>query len=148
MKTLGTCFIERTDMVMSIIVDTVEDRIQNVILTVIDSIVVPKTELAIRSKNASSGQDVTSVTVNSERGEHIGVTAPFENASGNNIVLYSSNVNDEARNKIPDEVSELSVPGTRFDRQSHTDHCGRTPEWHSGSSISLNSLIFKPIFHT
>ena len=32
------------------------------------------------------------------------------------------NVSDETRNKIPDEVCELSVPKTRFDRQSHTRH--------------------------
>ena len=59
------------------IVDTVEERIQNAILTAIDSIVAPKIELATRSKNASSGQDGASVTANSERGEHIEVTARF-----------------------------------------------------------------------
>ena len=49
------------------IVDKVEVKIPNEILTVIDSVVAPKTELAIRSVNASSGQDKTSVTANSER---------------------------------------------------------------------------------
>ena len=38
------------------IVDTVEDRIQNAILTAIDNIIAPKIELAIRSLNASSGR--------------------------------------------------------------------------------------------
>ena len=47
-------------------------------------------------------------------------TATFDNASENNNVLLISNVNDETRNNIPDEVSELSVPETRFDRQPHT----------------------------
>ena len=47
-KNLERCFIERIDREMSIIVDTVEDRIQNAILTAIDSIVAPKIELAIR----------------------------------------------------------------------------------------------------
>ena len=56
------------DREMSNIVDTVEDRIQNAILTAIDNIVAPKIELAIRSINSSSGRDVTSVTPNSERG--------------------------------------------------------------------------------
>ena len=107
---------------MSNIVDTVEDRIQNAILTAIDNIVAPKIELAIRSINTSSGRDVTSVTANSERGEHIGIIATFENASGYNNVLHESNVNDETRNNISDEVSELSVPETRFDRQTHTHH--------------------------
>ena len=91
-------------------------------MTAIDNIVAPKIELAIRSLNASSGRDVTSVTANSERGEHIGINASSENASGNNNTLGVSNVNDETRHNIPDEVSELSVPETHFDGQAHTHH--------------------------
>ena len=67
-KTLERCFSERIDRQMNNNVDTVEDRIQNTNLTAIDNIVAPKIELAIRSKNASSGRDATSVTANSERG--------------------------------------------------------------------------------
>ena len=60
-NTLQSCFNERIDREMSNIVDTVDDRIQNAILTAIDSIVAPKIELAI---NASSGRDATSITAN------------------------------------------------------------------------------------
>ena len=119
-KTLERCFNERIDREMSNIVDTVEDRIQNAILSAIENIVAPKIELAIRSINASSGRDVTSVTANSERGEHVGINAPIENASGNNNILHVSNVNDETRHNIPDGVSDLSIPQTHFDRQAHT----------------------------
>ena len=122
MKTLERCFNERIDREMSIIVDTVEDRIHNAILTAIDNIVAPKIELAIRSINASSGRDVTSVAANSEHGERLEINASLENASGNNNILHVSNVNDETRHNIPDEVSELSVPETHFDRQAHTHH--------------------------
>ena len=107
---------------MGNIVHNVQDRIQKAILTAIDSIITPRSELAIRSINASFRRDATSVTANSERGEQIGINASFENASGNNNVLHVSNVNDETRNNIPDEVSELSVKGTHFDRQPHTYH--------------------------
>ena len=95
-------------------------------MAAIDNIVAPKIELAIRSMSASSGRNVTSVSANSERGEHVGINASFENASGNNNTLGVSNVNDETRHNIPDEVSELSVPETHFDRQPHTHHncCG------------------------
>ena len=55
----------------------VEDRIQNAILTAIDSLVAPKTELGIRSIYSSSGRDATSVAANSERGEHVGINTPF-----------------------------------------------------------------------
>ena len=121
-KTLERCFNERIDREMSNIVDTVEDSIQNAILAAIDNIVALKIELAIRSINASSGRDVTSVTSNSERGERVGFNASFENASENNDILRVPNVNDETRQNISDEVSELSVPETRFDRQPHTHH--------------------------
>ena len=83
-KTLERCFKERIDKEMNNIVDTVEDRIQNAILTGIDNIVAPKNELAIRSINASSGRDVTSVSTNLERMGHVGINTSFENASGNN----------------------------------------------------------------
>ena len=79
-------------------------------------------ELAIRSKKASSGRDVTRVTVSSERGEHVGITPPFGNTSGNKNVLHISKMNDETRNNIPNEVSGLLVPETNFDRQTHTYH--------------------------
>ena len=121
-KTLERCVNERIDREKSHIIDTVEDRIQNAILTAIDKIVAPKIELAIMSVNTSSGRDVTSVAANLERGEHVGINASFENASGNNNTLGVSNVNDETRHNIPDEVSELSVPETHFDQQAHTHH--------------------------
>ena len=63
-KTLERCFNEKIDREMSNIVNTVEDKIQNPFLTAIDNIVAPKIELAIRSLNASSGRDATSVTAN------------------------------------------------------------------------------------
>ena len=121
-KTLERCFNERVDREMNNIVDTVEDRIQNAILTAIDNIVAQKIELAIRSIGASSGRDVTSVSVNSERREHAGINASFENASGNNDTQVISKVNDETRHSITEEVSELSVPETHFDRQPQTHH--------------------------
>ena len=107
---------------MSNIIDAVEDRIQNAILTAFDNIVAPRIELAVRSITASSGRDVTSVSANSERREHVGINASFGNASGNNDTLGVSNANNETRHNIPDEVSELSVPETHFNRQPHTHH--------------------------
>ena len=65
-KNLKRCFNEGIDREMGKIVDTVEDGIQKANLTAIDSIITPKIELAVISKNASSGRDATSVLVNSE----------------------------------------------------------------------------------
>ena len=61
-------FNQRIDKEKGKNVDTVEDRVQNAILTAIDSITTPKIGLAIRSTNAFSGRDATSVMANSERG--------------------------------------------------------------------------------
>ena len=131
-KTLERYFNERIDKEMNNIVDTLEHRIQNAILTAIDNIVAPKFELAIRSKNASSGQNSTSVVKNSECREHVGINASFENASGNSNVQQVLNGNVETRNNISDEVSELSVPETRFDRQTRTHHrCILFKKWTS-----------------
>ena len=126
-KTLERCFNERIDREMNNIVDTVEDRIQNAILAAIDNIVAPKIELAIRSINASSGRDVTSVCANSERRERTGTNTSFENASENNNTIGVTNINDETRRNSKDGVSELSVPGTQFYRQSHTPHMMTDP---------------------
>ena len=147
MKTLVRCFKERIDRERSNIDDTVEDRVQNAILTAIDNIIAPKNDLAIRSINAFSGRVVTSVAANSERGEHVGINAFFENASANNNILHVSNINGETRQNIPDEVCELSVPETHFDRQPHTHHMvtGQTaetnqfPEFLTGRSLTPRS---------
>ena len=62
------------------------------------------------------------MSANSERREHVGINASFEKASENNNTLGVTNVNDETRHYIQDEVSELSVPETRFNRQPQTHH--------------------------
>ena len=57
-------------------------------------------------------------------------------------------MNDETRNNIPDEVTELWVPETRFDRQAHTHHMvtGQTtrtnqiPEFLSGRILTPRNL--------
>ena len=76
-KTLEGCFNGKIDREKANIVDTVEDRIQNASLTALDSSITPKMELAISLMNASSGRDVTNVMASSERGQNIGITAPF-----------------------------------------------------------------------
>ena len=121
-KTLERCFNEKIDREMCNIVDTVEDRIQNAILTAIDNIVAPKIELAIRSVNASSGRDVASASGNSERRDYEGINASFENASENNRTLGTTHINDETRCNSHDGVSEMPDPGTQFDRQSPTHY--------------------------
>ena len=93
----------------------------------------------MRLINASSGQDATSVTGNSDLGEPIRVIAPFENVSERNRTLPLLKVNDMTRNNIPDDVSEFSVAGTHFDRQPQHTH-------HSNVTNSFNNYFFKAVF--
>ena len=139
-KTLERCFNERIDREMSNIVDTVEDRIQNAILVAIDNIIAPKIELAIRSINASSGRDVTSVSGNSERRDHERMNTSFGSASENNGTLGMTNANDETRCHPHDRVGELSVAGTQFDQQSPAHHVvsgGSTENHHTNRKCFL-----------
>ena len=103
-RTLENCLTDRNDGEMDNVVDTVEYEIQNKILTAIDNTMTPRVELA-----ASSGREATSVIANSERGEHIGITASFEIVSSKNKSFHESSVNDETRGNIPDEISKVSV---------------------------------------
>ena len=107
MKTLERCFNERNDRELCNIIDTVQNRIQNANFTAIDRIITPKIELAVRSITASSVGDATSDMANSEREEHIEISAPFENVSERNNTLYvlTDNTNDETQNNIPDKVN-------------------------------------------
>ena len=143
-KTLERCFNERIDREMNNIVDTVEDRIQNAILTTIDNIVAPKIELAIRSLNASSGRDVTSMSANSERRDRTGINGSFENASENVNTLGVTDINDETRHNSQDAISELPVPGTHFDRQPHTHHIASGP---SNPNYHMTSGVGDEIHH-
>ena len=121
-KTSEECFHERIDTKIGNIVDTVEDQVQNVISAAMDRIFTPKVDLAIRSINASSERDSTSVMGNSERGKHRGVTAPLENVSERDNTLHVKHINDETRNIIQDKLSELSIPDTYLERQPQTHH--------------------------
>ena len=119
-KTLESCFNGRIDSGMGNIVDTVEDRIQNAIRIAIDRIINFKIELVIRLMKASCERVATRALAISERRQHIVITSPLENVSETNNTLHVLNIKYDTRNKVQEEVSELSVPETHFDRQRHT----------------------------
>ena len=93
-------FNERLDREMGNLVDTVDDTIQNEILTAIAKIITHRNELAVRSINASFGRNATNVTANSQHGERLEITASFENVSERNNTLHISNTSDETQKKL------------------------------------------------
>ena len=133
LNTLKRCFNERIDKEMGNIVDIVGNRIQKATLAAIDSIITPKIDLAVGLINASTGRDASSVMANSERGEHLWISAAVDNVSTRNNALHVFNMKDETRNSNPDEIGELSFSGTLFDRQPHTHH---------SNVPNLNAAIF------
>ena len=68
-KNFERSFNNKSDREMSKLVDTVEDKIQNAILTSMEKFVFPIIELAVGSINTTSGREATSVTASSERGK-------------------------------------------------------------------------------
>ena len=107
---------------MDIIIHTVDNKIQNTILTAIDTNITREIEVPHISMNASFGPDLIISMENSEHGEHVGTTVPFENVSGRNNTLHELNTNHETRRDSPDKVNELSVSVTHYDRQPHIHH--------------------------
>ena len=99
----------------------VADKIQISVLSAIDN-VIPRIELAVKSVTASSGWVAASITAKSEHRGHTGINTFFESVSERIFTNHEINADDETRRNIPDEVSELSVPRTHLDRQSHTHH--------------------------
>ena len=85
---------------------------------------------------------MASVSANSERREHSGDNVSFENASGDNKMPHVSNVNDETRHSISDEVNDLYVPERHFDRQTHTHH--KTGNQSVPESVKKKVLPKKP----
>ena len=120
-RTLERCFEERIDRAMGNITGSIKNWIQNAIRTTF----APKVVLAVRSRNSSSGRDATSVMMNSEHGEHIGIAGFFGNVSDRENTLHALKTNDETRDIFPEEVGELSVPEAHVERQPHTHHIHR-----------------------
>ena len=65
---LEICLPDRIDREMGDIADMVEDRIEDAILTMIDNIITPRIDLAVRLINAFSGRDAAKATANQNLG--------------------------------------------------------------------------------
>ena len=97
--------------------DTVENRIRHTILTAMDRIFVPKIELAVWWKNASSHWDVASVMAVSEREEQSETKALIVHASNRNNTFHEPSPNHETRGYNPISSSEFAVTRIQFDRE-------------------------------
>ena len=98
----------------------------------------------MRSTSASSGRDATSVLAISERDEHKGFSASFENVSEKNKTLQELHTNIESLRIYPGEVIDFLVPWRQFEQQPHTRHMmkgetaptNQNPEFHRGRIVT------------
>ena len=124
-QTLETSLIDRIAREVSCVVEKIENRSQNAVLTSMFSNIIPCNELVVISMNASSGRNVGSITANSERGEQVErITAFFESASSRNNRFQLINMTDETRGYAPGGLSDFPVSRTHYGWQSHTHHRG------------------------
>ena len=65
---------------------------------------------------------------NLERDEHQMFTGLFESVFERNSTPHVFDTNDETRNKLLDEISELSVAREHFDWKPHTSDSFRTAD--------------------
>ena len=122
-KIVENCLTSRIGGETGNIVEVMAEWLHNAILTAFDKITTPAIELAVMSLKASSGWNAAKVAASPQLGQHIGITASFKNLSDGINTFNVLNVQDETQDNILDKVSELSVPVTEIDRQSHTHHC-------------------------
>ena len=100
-EVLETRFTVLIDRQLDDSVDTVENKMQIVILSTIKNLFSRWIELSVTSKSAYSGQYAASFTLVSDKGEYLGTTALcFQNVFERSKISYESIANDETRENI------------------------------------------------
>ena len=73
---------------MGSVVETVEAKLQDVILAAIGNIITPSNKLAVKSMDASNGRDAANISAISERRKRVGMTASSENVSKRSTIFH------------------------------------------------------------
>ena len=117
MHTLEENIVSKMRSEVDSVMTTVETRVQNVVLTAIENLVIPRVELAMRSANASSGRSVDCYVLELDQGDFSG------NIEGLQMNSHSDlNRIDENRGNITVEGGGLLVNERNIERQTHTHH--------------------------
>ena len=99
------------------VMTTDETRVQGLVLSVIDNIVIPRVDLAINSVNASSGHCIGSVVLDPDRGYFSGNDETFQMTTSDRSTSHAD------LNKI-DETCDLTTlqGGHLLLNEKSTDH--------------------------
>ena len=103
------------------VITTVETTVQDAVLTSIESFIIPRIELAMKSVNASSGHGVGSVMLDPLEEYFSGNIEGLQMTSSSRINshIYLNGI-DETRGNITVEEGDLLVNERNFERHTHT----------------------------
>ena len=108
-------------------------------LAAIESLVIPRVELAMRSANASSGRSLDANVLEPDQGDFSGNIEGLQMTASSRINSRTDlNKIDETRGNSAVENGDLLVEERNIDRQTHTHHRHRS----SRSWWQINNLIF------
>ena len=108
---------------MDNVLTTVETRVQDVRLTAIDNLLIPRLEVAMKSVNASSRQDIHSVAPDQDQKDFSG---DVEDRQLTALTRMNSSTDlykiDETPGSVNVEGGSLSVHERNFDQQTNINH--------------------------
>ena len=123
MRTLEKNFVRKVRRNVDGVMTTVETKAQNAVLTVIENLVLPRVELAMKSVNASSGHRVGGAVLDPDGVDFSGNIEGLQLTTSNRINSHTDwNRIDETRGNTIVEEGDLSVNWRNIDRQTHTHH--------------------------
>ena len=102
---------------------TVEIRIQDVVLTAKENLVIPRLELAMRSANAFSGRSLDGNVFESDQKDYLGNVKELQMTASGGISSHTPlRKSDEIRDNTTVEGDDLAVNEKHFDQQTHIHH--------------------------
>ena len=102
----------------------VENRLHDAILTVMNDVVIPRVEMAVRSITGSSANGVESIVQNLDRRDFTGNSknTSLRSASGRLDLNIDQNIIDEIRDIEISEDGGYPATKLNYDRRAHTHH--------------------------
>ena len=123
-QVIGNNIDDKIRKVVDNAVKTVENRMHDAVLTVMDNVVIPRVEMAVRSTTGSSGHGATSTVQNPDRSDFIGKTenTPLKLASSRLDLIVDRDRIDENRDIENFEDGDFPALRPNYDRQAHAHH--------------------------
>ena len=121
--TFAKSIVDRVHSEVDAVMTMRETRVQDAILPAMEELVNPRVELAMKSVNASPEREIDSVVPDPNQKYFLGKIESFRMIASITIISNTDlNKIDENCGNITAEGGDLSVNGTKFDRQTDSRH--------------------------